>query len=198
MTIGSAAGFYTATFASPVAVGGAFFIALDLSAGGVLTGETPGGSPNLAYTRPNGAATWTISVPRNVWSVTCSLLPNFKVPELSNTGLPVLGTSYALDLTEAPPTTFAVLASGLSDSTWSGGALPALLPGALGCYLLVDPIVLQTYITNGSGAASGSIVVPNTAGLIGTDVFHQWVALDGAANALGLVTSNAGRARVGN
>ncbi len=198
MTIGSAPGFYTATFASPVAVGGAFFIALDLSAGGVLTGETPGGSPNLAYTRPNGAATWTISVPRNVWSVTCSALPNFKVPELSNTGLPVLGTSYALDLTEAPPTTFAVLASGLSDSTWAGGALPALLPGALGCYLLVDPIVLQTYITNGSGTASGSIVVPNTAGLIGTDVFHQWVALDGAANALGLVTSNAGRARVGN
>ncbi|MFT4513704.1 MAG: hypothetical protein ACI91B_002410 [Planctomycetota bacterium] len=42
------------------------------------------------------------------------------------------------------------------------------------------------------------MTVPNTAGLVGVDVFHQWVVLDGPANTLGLVTTNAGRARIGN
>jgi len=196
MTIGGTAGFYIATFATPVPVFGPFYIALDLSGGGVDTGATIGGSQNLAYTRPNGSSSWTLSLPRNAWTVTCS--PNYKVPELSNTGLPVLGTSYQLDLAEAPPTTFAVLASGLSDTSWSGGALPSPLPGAPGCDLLVDPIVLEAHVTDGAGATSGSITVPNSAGLVGLFVFHQWVALDAAANTIGLVTSNAGRARVGN
>ena len=196
ITIGGAPGFYTATFASPVTVFGAFHVAVDLTGGGVQTGELVSGNLNVAYTRPNAASSWSIAVPRNAWRVTCS--PNYQVPELSNTGLPVLGTSYALDLAEAPGTTFAVLVSGLSDTSWSGGSLPAPLPGAPGCNLLVDPIVLQTYITSAAGTTSGSISVPNSAGLVGTDVYHQWVALDGAANALGLVTSNAGRARLGN
>ena len=45
----------------------------------------------------------------------------YAVPELHNTGLPVLGATYNLDFTKALPTTFALLANGLSDSTWSGG-----------------------------------------------------------------------------
>ena len=76
--------------------------------------------------------------------------------------------------------------------------LPMTLPGAPGCDLLVDPIVLTAYVTSATGTATGPITVPNTAGLVGTDVFHQWVVLDGLANVLGLVTSNAGRARIGN
>ena len=120
------------------------------------------------------------------------------MPELSNSGLPVLGATYNLDLAEAPGATFAVLASGLSDQTWSGGSLPVALPGAPGCDLLIDPIVLSASMTSTGGTASGAIAVPNSAGLVGTDVFHQWVILDGAANSLGLVTSDAGRARIGN
>ena len=120
------------------------------------------------------------------------------MPELGNTGLPVLGATYNLDLAEAPGATFAVLVSGLSDETWSGGSLPLALPGAPGCDLLVDPIVLTASMTSSSGTTSGAIAVPNSTGLVGTDVFHQWVIIDGSANSLGLVTSDAGRARIGN
>jgi len=196
MTIGTAAGFYTAAFSSPVVVSGPFYIALDLTGGGVQSGELFGGSQNLAYTRTSGSPTWTIAVPRSAWTVTCSA--NYQVPDLTNLGLPVLGTTYVLKLEEAPVSTFAVLVSGLSDTSWSGGSLPTPLPGAPGCDLLVDPVVLDTYITDASGAANGLISVPNSAGLVGTDVFHQWVVMDGAANVLGLVTSNGGRARIGN
>ena len=48
-----------------------------------------------------------------------------------------------------------------------------------------------------TGNASVSFSVPNNGALVGTEVFHQWFVLD-PVNAVGLVTSNAGRARVGN
>jgi hypothetical protein len=171
-------------------------ISLDLSAvSGVRTGEFATGAFNVVYTKTSPTA-WTVGVQRNAWSVTCA--PVYAVPELSNTGLPILGSTYSLDLAEAPATTFAVLASGLSDSTWAGGLLPVQLPGAPSCDLLVDPIVLTTSVTSATGAATSQISVPNTVGLVGVDMFHQWVVLDGPANASGLITSNAGRARIGN
>jgi hypothetical protein len=58
--------------------------------------------------------------------------------------------------------------------------------------------VLEAIVTSGTGAASSTILVPNSAGLIGAVLFHQWAVLDAPANALGIVVSNAGRAAVGN
>lgn len=196
MQVTNTAGFHTASFTPPVFVPGTFSVALDMSAvSGVRTGEFATGSFNVVYTR-SSPTSWNVGVQRNAWSVTCA--PVYRVPELSNSGLPVLGFTYSVGLANAVPTTFAVLASGLSDSTWSGGMLPMPLPGAPGCDLLVDPIVLTAYVTNLTGSAGGLISVPNTAGLVGVDVFHQWVVLDSQANAVGLVTSNAGRATIGN
>jgi serine protease AprX len=196
MSITSTAGFHTATFASPVVVNGSFCIALELTAGNVLIGDQMVGSLNVVYTRPGPGVSWALDIVRAGWSVTCS--PTYKVAELTNSGLPVIGTSYALDLDEALPVTFAVLASGLSDSVYSGGALPAPLPGAPGCDLLVDPVVLSAYVTSALGSSQGTISVPNSAGLVGVEVFHQWLVLDASANAIGLVTSNGGHAVIGN
>ena len=195
MQVTGTPGFHAARFTPPVSIFGSFSVALDMSAGNVRTGEFATGSFNVVYTKTS-PTTWAVGVQRNAWSVTCT--PVYAVPELSNTGLPILGSAYSLDLAEAPATTFAVLASGLSDSTWAGGFLPVQLPGAPGCDLLVDPIVLTTSVTSATGAATSQISVPNTIGLVGVDVFHQWVMLDGPANAGGLITSNAGRARIGN
>ena len=196
MHVTSAVGFHIARFTPPVLVSGTFLISLDLSAvSGVRTGEFATGAFNVVYTKTS-PTNWSLGVQRNAWSVTCA--PVYAVPELSNTGLPILGSTYSLDLAEAPATTFAVLASGLSDSTWAGGLLPVQLPGAPSCDLLVDPIVLTTSVTSATGSATSQISVPNTVGLVGVDMFHQWVVLDGPANAGGLITSNAGRARIGN
>ena len=196
MTVGATAGYYTATFSPPVTAVGAFCVGLDLSGGNVLTGEVATGNVNVVYTRVNPTAAWTINVRRQVWSVTCA--PTFQTPELSNTGMPILGAAYSLDLTLAPANTFAVLVSGLSDTVWSGGSLPVQLPGAPGCEMLVAPTSLGAFVTSATGTANGLIVVPNVSSLIGFEVFHQWVVLDGLANTLGLVTSNAGRAQIGN
>ncbi|MGK0203222.1 MAG: hypothetical protein ACI9S9_002300, partial [Planctomycetota bacterium] len=160
-----------------------------------------GGATGTGFYRdiPNGPAGWTQSglVTNPSWRVNCTSPSSNLTPALSNGGLPTLGSSYNVTLSDALPGTFAVLASGLSDSTWSGGALPAALPGAPGCTLFVDPVVLEAIATTGAGTATTSFTVPNSAGLIGTMVFHQWGVLD-AVNGLGIVMSNAGRASIGN
>ncbi len=75
--------------------------------------------------------------------------------------------------------------------------MPSPLPGAPGCSLFVDPVVLEAAATSATGTASRSFVVPNSAGLIGAQIFHQWGVLD-AVNGLGIVMSDAGRASIGN
>ena len=55
----------------------------------------------------------------------------------------------------------------------------------------------DTAPTDASGNATRSVAVPNSAALEGLDVFYQWVVLDQPANALGAVSSNAGRATLG-
>jgi len=39
--------------------------------------------------------------------------------------------------------------------------------------------------------------VPNSSALEGAEIFYQWVVLDAQANTVGLVTSNGGRALLG-
>jgi hypothetical protein len=196
ITVGPTPGWYEAVFAGPVPTSGIFFISIDSSAQTVYDSDLVTGSVNLGYSRLPGSPSWSLQILSPAWRVTCA--PVFAVPQLTNNGLPQLGSTYGLELSDALPSTFALLASGVSDTAWSGGALPAALPGAPGCDLLVSPEVLAAVVTSPTGAASASIGVPNSAGLVGVVLFHQWAVLDGAANTLGIVTTNAGRATVGN
>ena len=124
----------------------------------------------------------------------CTAQASTLTPAIGNAGLPALGASYDVTLSDEVAGSIAVLASGLSDSTWSGGSLPFALPGAPGCDLLVAPTVLDARLTPG---ASVTFSVPSNNALIGQQVFHQWGVLD-AVNSAGIVFSNAGRARIGN
>jgi len=142
--------------------------------------------------------TWALSVPRPAFRVNCLLPPVFEVPAIGNNGLPSLGTSYDLTLSDALGSTLAVLVSGLSDSTFGGSALPAPLPGAPNCMALVSPDAFDATTTSAAGTATMAIDVPNSASLIGLAVFHQWAMLDANANALGIVLSNGARVSVGN
>ena len=201
MTIGAAANFYTATFASPVNVTGNFYVGYETSAQNVYLCNLTAGTGGVAFYRDlvNGPAAWTQSglVDTPSWRVNCTGPGTSLVPSLASASLPKLGSSYSVTLADALPGTFAVLASGLSDSTWNGGALPAALAGAPGCTLFVDPVVLDAVATSVTGTGSTSFAVPNSAVLIGLQVFHQWGVLD-AVNSLGIVMSDAGRASIGN
>jgi len=201
ITIGPSVGWYTATFATPVNVTGSFCIGVDSSAQTVYINSLTAGAAGSGYYRDlvNGPTSWTLSglVLRPAWRINCSGAGSNLAPALSSVGLPSLGSSYSISVADAAPSTFGVLASGLSDSTWSGGSLPAALPGAPGCLLLVDPVVLDAVVLTGAGTGSVPFSVPSSNGLIGTEVFHQWGILD-AVNSLGVVMSNAGRASIGN
>ena len=195
ITVGGSPGFYRATFASPVTVTNACFIGIDTTALDVYLPDLQVGTFNVAYSRPNNSSPWVVQVLRPSFIVNCT--PDYQVPAIGNTGRPVLGASFDVDITDAKPVAFAVLVQGLSDQTYSGIPLPTPIPGAPGCDLLVSADTTGLAFTNSAGAASVAISVPNTAALEGLEVFYQWVVRDVTANNIGLASSDAGRAILG-
>lgn len=114
----------------------------------------------------------------------------------SDVGLPWIGSTYDVTVSRAAASTFAVLLSGLSDTTYQGAPLPSPLPGAPGCDLQASADVSTAVIVSPTGTASSPISVPSSASLMGLPLFHQWAVLD-SVNSLGLVVSDAGKATVG-
>lgn len=198
MTIGATPGFYRATFASPVSLGSACYIALDVSSGNVVVPNLTSGLTGVAFQRTPGVGNWTFAatVNRPGYSVACTAGTVYDVPTLGNVGGPVLGTSYDITLSQALASSAAFLITGLSDATYNGTPLPYQLPNAPGCELLAAPQSTQLRLTSPSGTASGSFVVPNSPAYIGIELFHQWAVLD-PANPLGIVVSDAGKAKMG-
>ena len=73
---------------------------------------------------------------------------------------------------------------------------PAPLPNAPGSDLLAAADATQFMFTSATGTATNSLVVPNSTSYIGLELFHQWAVFD-AANPLGIVVSDAGKAWLG-
>ena len=198
ITIGPAAQFYTATFATPVSVSGTFYLALDSSSNNVILCSLNNGTSGNGYWRdvPNGTPNWTLSglIDNPSYRVSCSGGGTL-VPSLGNSGLPTLGSTYNVTLSDAAPQSLAVFVTGLSDTVFNGSSLPLALPGAPSCDLLVSADVTSVFSTGGNGAANAAFSVPSSTSNIGLEVFHQWAVLD-AVNSLGVVVSDAGRATI--
>ncbi|MGK0204331.1 MAG: choice-of-anchor B domain-containing protein [Planctomycetota bacterium] len=195
ITVGAAPGFYTATFGTPVAVNGKFFVGYDNSNDGVIS-NLNSGDTGIGHYRTPVSGNWAQSglVQQPSWRVNCSG-GGAVTPSLSNLGLPILNSSYDVTLSGALPSAFAVMVTGLSDTVHNGLPLPAPLPGAPGCSIFVAPDLTQLFITDVAGAASAPFSIPSTPGNIGLNLFHQWAVLD-PINALGIVVSEAGKATI--
>jgi len=94
-----------------------------------------------------------------------------------------------------PPRAPAVYLVGASATSYGGLPLPLLLPGTSGgasgpCYLNTDVLLSIAGALSSSGAATFRVDVPLFPFLSGVDLFGQAFAVDGAANSLGLVSSN--------
>ena len=202
IVVGAAPGFYTATFSSPVLVSGTYYLGFDTSSNNVYINSLTSGATGVGFYRDqvNGPSGWTQSqlVQRPSWQVVCQNPSNFLIPAIGALGSSGLGMTYQPQVTDALPSTFAVLASGLSNQTNQGQPLPIAIPGAPGCDLLVSADVLTTVITTPTGSASTPIVVPNQATLVGLKLYHQWYLWDTAANSFGFVSSNAGTVLIRN
>jgi hypothetical protein len=104
-------------------------------------------------------------------------------------GSPVLGTAFAIVLDNGAANALALFAVGFSDQL--GGVLPFLLPS--GCALHVAPDAVLVHVTDGAGHASQALTVPNQPGLVGLQLFAQWLQAPG----LPFATSDAVAIRVG-
>ena len=195
ITVGTTPGFYTATLGAPVTVNGTFYVGYENSPNGVIS-NLNAGATGVGHYRTAVSGNWNQSglVDRPSWRVQCSG-GGTVTPSLGNSGLPILSSTYNVTLDDAIPATFAIMVSGLSDTTWSGSPLPIALAGAPGCDVYAAPEVLQLFVTSGTGTASAPFSIPATPANIGLSLYHQWAVLD-AANALGIVVSDAGRATI--
>jgi hypothetical protein len=203
IVVGTTVGWYTATFAQPVVVtGGRFFLSWQQNATSkaFMDPFANGGVQSRSWSRPNNAGAWS-GPANNLWAfrVNCIGIKGMP-PRLSNTGLPKIGTSYAVALSGALATAPSLLITGLSNQTWGPFPLPLDLgaAGAGGCSLLVSYDFVLGAAADNSGNASLSIALPNDSRLVGLKLHHQWATVDAPANRLGLAFSNGGTATLGN
>ena len=199
LTVGPTAGFYRATFAAPVSVTGTFFVAMDSSAQTVVVSQLTAGGTGNAHFRNPGTGPWqgiSTLITRPSWKVVCAGGGQGLVPAIGNVRLPQFGADFRVTLDSALPAAFAVCLTGYSDSTYLGSPLPAPLPGAPGCSVLVSPDALDPFVVSTQGLAERSFVLPPNTSLNGLVLFHQWAVLD-PANPLGIVMSDAGRSNFG-
>ncbi len=118
---------------------------------------------------------------------------NQQMPTLQLAGSSRLGQVFHHDLTNAVPGTPAVLAAAFDSRTVDLG--PQGFPG---CRLYLGTVAATLFtLTDGAGAATVPMGVPNDPSFVGLVLYSQWAALDALAPG-GLVTSNYGRALLGN
>lgn len=124
------------------------------------------------------------------------------VPKLHTDDSPLVGNlNFRIGLHGGLPNSIALCLLGLSDTGWSGGALPFALGG--GCDLRVEPLFALPQLivgTNpGDGRASQQLGIPNRPALTGALLHTQWLMFDPAAtNPFGVVSTSGMAIRVQN
>jgi len=108
-----------------------------------------------------------------------------------------IGGTFQMSLSGLPLNVGAI-GYGFSNTLWGSVPLPADLTGAglPGCFLLVDPVQIDLVFGSG-GSATWGMFLPDGAGLMGLEFYAQGASLDPAANAAGIVMSNAGHGCIG-
>jgi hypothetical protein len=117
----------------------------------------------------------------------------------SSTTQVMWGRPWVARVLDAPPGAMVTLALGTVESgPWSGFVLPQDLAGlgAPGCYLSIDLAASYFTVAQGDGSATFPFVIPNNPAAIGYWIRYQGGAFDAAANALGVVTSQAQKVQV--
>lgn len=111
--------------------------------------------------------------------------------------LPALGAAAIFDATNLPNPSIAdllVLGQDLLSPAIDLGLIFG--PGAVGCTLQVQPIVIPQ-LTTTAGAATYAVAIPTSTNLVGLSLLAQVASLDPAANAAGWTSSNGVRAVIG-
>ncbi|MCA8971789.1 MAG: S8 family serine peptidase [Planctomycetes bacterium] len=106
-------------------------------------------------------------------------------PYMYASGVPTIGASYTLNVSQAKPNTTAILLIGnYNPQPW------------LGCTLYISSTSYQFATTSSTGTLSLVRSVANNTALIGTQYYEQFIIL-GTLNAPGYALTRAGRATIG-
>ena len=132
------------------------------------------------------------------WDVTAVVAPfgaNCSGMNQTVTGLPRIGSGLTYHMTGGFPWTLNVFAFGFSDTQHQGLNLPqALQPfgGLPGCFALCSADITDSAVSDGAGAESVVINIPNAFGMLGMEYFTQFYSLG-----IGIKTSRAMRNVIG-
>ena len=202
MTVGATAGWYTVKLARPVTVAaGQNFWVSQYDATNILAASlTSGSAPPLPtfWRRPPGGTT--------AWAVTGIIkFPAIRincpggggggaVPALSNTGVPMTGGSFKLNISQAAKGTRAFMLIGVKTAKIDLGIL-----GAPGCFVLATatPVVALSMNIGSGGSGSLTLNIPNKKSLVQKSFYNQGVVIDAKANRLGIALTGGGKATVG-
>jgi hypothetical protein len=118
---------------------------------------------------------------------------------LNGNGVPAIGGSFSLELSDAVANAPAMLMFGNSNTQWSNTPLPLTLQafGAPSCDLLVALDITTMMVTDGGGDAALLVTVPNLTALLDVAFYTQFAVLDLATNAMGFAFSNGGEGVIG-
>ncbi|MEZ5962513.1 MAG: S8 family serine peptidase [Planctomycetota bacterium] len=201
LTVGPTDGWYNTIFTpTPIAAGQNIAIEFSGLPSGGLLNIASSGTASTHFYKPVGQATY--NGPFNsypwAWKINCGSGGGGAVPVLSATGVPVINSSFTVNLGFANPSAPVAMSVGGSDTIWSGIPLPFNLApfGAPSCFVLASAEVLLPNTTNAAGAASQPMPIPNSSALVSRQFFDQWIVID-PANTLGIVTSNGGKGTIG-
>jgi len=165
-----------------------FFIVIN-NAAGLNMPIMSSGTRNIHYW--NGPPTWRGPFTSVAWNYSVICCGSGKVPKISNTGVPALGKSFSIDLSQARGGAKTLLAIGLARTNTDLTAF-----GAPGCRLLTNPLAVLGFTTNGAGTLTFPQNVPNDSTLLGLK-FNTQFAVNDQVNALQLVFSAGGEGKVG-
>jgi len=113
---------------------------------------------------------------------------------------PVLGTNLSRTVRQLPPFAPFFTIEGLSDEIGNGSIPLPFDLGSLGapnCFVHVDPVAVLLNFGNASGVVRLDSTQANSVVFRGMPIYEQAVALDPAANSLGLTASNYARRLLG-
>ena len=120
-------------------------------------------------------------------------------PQLYCTKYPKLGQPFEFRVVGMTAARSGVILAGLTDLLWKTVTLPLDLSplGASACHLFISIDAELGFTADATGATTFNVRLPNDQTLLGLHFFNQAFVLSPGSNALGLITSNAGRAFIG-
>jgi hypothetical protein len=121
------------------------------------------------------------------------------IPVLGAVGRPVINKSFDITLSQAKPSSAALLFFGFSNTAWGALPLPfdCTVIGAPGCRILAAGDILFSIATDATGNGKLTFPVPNSVNLAGSKFYNQYLVADAGANTLGYAFTNGGEALIG-